>query len=141
MRDYWLIYPMFAMVLLTLSVLVRLFRARSQSVADGTMNASYFKTYQGQTEPESSLKLAHHFANMFETPVLFYVCCLSALATDATGLPFLVLAWLYVIIRIAHTYIHTGDNQLMPRIRVYFSSWIVLLTMWMLLAVRVATSS
>ncbi len=141
MYDYWLIYPMFAMVLLAFSVLVKLFRARSQSVADGTMNASYFKTYQGQIEPESSLKLARHFANLFEAPVLFYVCCLAAMATNATSLPILALAWLYVIFRIAHAHIHTGSNQLVPRIYAYFSSWLVLLSMWTLLVFRVATLS
>lgn len=100
-----------------------------------------FRLSLGPTEPETSLKLAPHFANLFEAHVLFYVCCLAALANGATGLPFLVLAWLYVLIRIAHACIHTGDNRLIPRIYVYFSSWIVLLSMWTLLAVRVATLS
>ncbi len=138
MHKYSLIYPMLAMVLLTFSVFVRLFLTRLKSVKAGTTKFSYFEIYQGKAEPDSAIKLARHFANLFETPVLFYVACLAAMTTNATGLPFLVLAWLYVVARMVHAYIHTGDNHLMSRIRVYFLSWAVLLAMWILLSVRVA---
>ena len=77
MEDYRLIYPMFAMVVLTFSVVIRLFRARSKFVAEGTVDVSYFKTYQDGNEPEASAKLARHFSNLYEAPVLFYVCCLA----------------------------------------------------------------
>jgi len=133
--DGRLIYPMLAMVLLTFSTLVRLFLARRASVAEGVVSASYFKVYQGSTEPEASAQLARHFTNLFEAPVLFYAACISAMAIHATGTPFLALAWLYVLLRIAHTYVHTGKNVLNSRILAYFSSWLVLLAMWTLLAI------
>ena len=135
MADGRLIYPMLAMVLLTFSTLVRLFLARRASVAEGVVSASYFKVYQGSTEPEASAQLARHFTNLFEAPVLFYAACISAMAIHATGTPFLALAWLYVLLRIAHTYVHTGKNVLNSRILAYFSSWLVLLAMWTLLAI------
>ena len=134
MADGRLIYPMLAMVLLTFSTLVRLFLARHASVAEGVVSASYFKVYQGSPEPEASAQLARHFTNLFEAPVLFYAACISAMAIHATGTPFLALAWVYVLLRIAHTYVHTGKNVLNSRILAYFSSWLVLLAMWTLLA-------
>jgi hypothetical protein len=70
-----LIFPMFAMVLLTFSTLARLFLARNKSVAEGEVNPQYFRVYQGGAEPEASAKLARHFANLFEAPVLFYAAC------------------------------------------------------------------
>ena len=133
MKDSALIYPMAAMVALTFSTLVRLFRARSGFVADGTIKASYFKVYQGGAEPESSAKLARHFANQFEAPVLFYVCCLAAMALHATTSLFVALAWIYVMVRAVHAYIHTGKNELKSRIGAYFSSWAILLLMWVVL--------
>ena len=138
MEDYRLIYPMFAMVVLTFSVVIRLFRARSKFVAEGTVDVSYFKTYQDGNEPEVSAKLARHFSNLYEAPVLFYVCCLAGIATGLTGTPFFVSAWVYVLVRVVHTYIHTGKNEIWPRVYAYFSSWIVLLTMWVLLVYRAA---
>ena len=54
------------------------------------------------------------------------------------GALFLVLAWAYVLLRLIHTSIHTGANKLYPRIAAYFSSWLVLLVMWLVLAMRAA---
>ena len=127
------------MVLLTFSVLVRLFRARSKLASEGKIDPSFFSIYQGDAEPEASAKLARHFTNLYEAPVLFYACCLAALATNVTGTPFLVLAWAYVLARTAHTFIHTGKNKIWPRVYAYFSSWLVLLSMWFLLAFRAFT--
>lgn len=141
MQNYQLIYPMFAMVLLTLSVLIRLFRARSSSVREGKLEASFLKVYQGNPEPEQSAKLARHFANLHEAPVLFYVCCLGALAVGLTKTPFTVLAWVYVGTRTIHTYIHTGKNDIWPRVYTYFFSWFILLAMWGLLVFRIAMAS
>jgi len=129
---------MFAMVALTFSTLIRLFRARYTSIVDGTVKASYFKLYLGDPEPEASTKLSRHLINQFEAPVLFYVCCLAAMATQVTHWGLIVLAWIYVALRVIHTIVHTGKNRLKPRAWSYFASWGAMLMMWLILAVRVA---
>ena len=140
MNESALIYPMLAMVVLTVVVLARLFLSRVQAVKDEKITASFFRTYQGEDEPESTIKLSRHFKNLFEAPVLFYVVCLAAMITHHTTLPFLVLAWLYVAARVIHAFIHTGGNRLRKRIPIYFVGWIVLLLMWAFLAFNVATA-
>ncbi len=45
MNSTHLIYPMFVMLLLTFSVVVRLFRARMKLVASGTIHPDFFKIY------------------------------------------------------------------------------------------------
>jgi hypothetical protein len=139
MHGHQLIYPMFTLVLLTFVTLVRMFRVRYRLVAEGKMKASYFKLYQDGPEPEASAKLARHFSNLFEAPVLFYAACLAAMATGAAGTAFVALAWAYVLLRVAHAWIHTGANPLWPRIYVYFASWVVLLLLWTLLVTAAAT--
>lgn len=135
------VYPMFAMVLLTCFILAALFRARVQSVASGEVRGSYFKTYRGSEEPDASVQLSRHFANIFESPTLFYAVCLAAMITGQSSLLLYSLAWVYVLLRAAHAYIHVGKNELRPRILVYFSSWLVLLLMWVLLTVGVWTGT
>jgi len=88
-----LIYPMFALVLLTATVLVLLFRRRVQAVRDHRISAQFFRIYQGETEPESTAKPARHFTNLFEAPTLFYVACLAAMVTVQTGITMVALAW------------------------------------------------
>lgn len=138
MNIHSLVYPMFAMVVLTFVILVTLFRSRAGFVREGKVSATYFKTYQEGTEPEASAKLARHFANLFEAPTLFYVACLSAMIVGQSTLLLNLLAWLYVVLRGAHAFIHTGSNKLNHRIVVYFSSWVVLLLMWICVVIDVA---
>lgn len=133
-----LIYPMFAMVVLTFVVLMSLFKSRVKSVKEGAVDPSFFKTYQGQVEPDLSLKLSRHFANIFEAPSLFYIVCLAAMITQLTSVLFVALAWLYVLLRAAHAYIHIGKNKVKLRINTYMTSWAVLMFMWIYLAVTTA---
>jgi hypothetical protein len=132
------IYPLFAMVVLTAVVLATLFRSRVGAVRQGLVSATYFRIYQGETEPESSAKAARHFANLFEAPILFYVVCLAAMITHFTGPAMEVLAWVYVAARALHAYVHLGSNRLRHRMRAYFFSWGVLLAMWIYLVIGVS---
>jgi hypothetical protein len=132
-----MVLPMFAMVLLTGSVLVVTFRSRVRAVREGAVPAGYYKIYQGSPEPDYAVKPARHFANLFEAPVLFYAGCLAAMATDHAGLGMQALAWLYVAVRVAHAVVHLGHNRLRPRIAAYFASWLVLLVLWTWLAAAV----
>lgn len=136
MQNYCLIYPMFTMVLLTFVILILMFRTRTRSVASGAVKASYYKTYQGDAEPEAAQKLTRHFSNLFEAPTLYYVACLAGLTMHVNDLAFLILAWAYVFARVIHAYIHLGKNKIYPRIYAYFSSWLILLAMWAYLALR-----
>ena len=135
MRANALVYPMFAMVALTFTVLLMLFRTRLGAVRSGAVDARYFKTYQGGSEPEASAKLARHFVNLFEAPTLFYAACLAAIFTGQSSPLLIGLAWLYVACRLVHTFVHTGRNQLQPRIAAYFASWFVLMTFWLCIVV------
>ena len=134
-----LVYPMFAMVLLTAFVLVRLFRSRVGAVKAGQVTASYFRLYQGAVEPETTVKNSRHFTNLFEAPTLFYAVCLAAMVTQRTGPLMVALAWAYVAARVVHAAIHLGPNRLRYRVRAYFASWLVLGAMWVTLVVAVAS--
>ena len=140
MNTSSLIYPMFAMVLLTGTTLILLFRGRLKAVKEGKVTPKYFQIYQGEVEPAATAQRARHFVNLFEAPTLFYAACLAAMATGQTGLTTVVLAWAYVVARFVHSYIHLGGNVLQARIGAYFTSWTVLIALWTWLVVGVATA-
>jgi hypothetical protein len=139
MNDSALVYPMLALVLLTAVVLVVLFRSRVRALREGKVNAGYFKIYQGAVEPEYAAKPARHFVNLFEAPTLFYAACLTAMVTHSVSLFIQVLAWAYVAARVVHAVIHLGSNKLRPRIAAYFTGWLALVTMWISIAVNLAS--
>jgi hypothetical protein len=134
-----LVYPMLAMVLLTFGVAVVLFRARLRAVREGLTPVSYFRLLQGSPEPEFLAKPTRHYANLFETPVLFYAGCLAAMVLAVEGVWVVAMAWGYVAARILHAWIHLGTNRVRWRLRVFTAGWLCLLTLWMLVAVAVAT--
>jgi hypothetical protein len=138
MPELSLVYPMLALVLLTFGVLVVLFRSRVRMIREGLAPVSYFRVFQGSLEPEFAAKPARHFTNLFESPTLFFVACLTAMVTGVAGTVVLVLAWSYVAMRCVHAYIHLGGNRVRHRMRAYFTSWLLLLAMWIYIAAMAA---
>ena len=135
-----LIYPMAAMVLLSWVVLIAMFRRRVRAVRSGETSAAYYKTYQEGREPREIAQFSRHFINLFESPTLFYAACISGLVTGLYPALLVALAWLYVLLRHVHAWVHTGKNKIPARLKVYFTSWLVLLGMWLALVIGVATS-
>ncbi len=136
-----LIYPMAAMVLLTIIVLSRMVHGRVTAVRSGAVDARFYKTHQGEnTEPREVAQNARHFTNLFENPVLFYVACVVAMVSGLGGLPMLVLAWLFVATRIVHAFIHLTTNRIPRRMVAYGVSWALLAAMWLWLVYGAATA-
>lgn len=132
MTQLELIYPMAALVLLTIVVLFCMVRGRFAAVRSGDVDVRYYKTYQGDnTEPRQAAQNARHFTNLFENPVLFYVACIVAMVSGLGGIPMLVLAWLFVAARVAHAVIHLTSNRIPQRVAAYGASWFVLAAMWL----------
>lgn len=140
--EFALVYPMAAMVLLTALVLTRMVLGRFAAVRRGEVDGRFYKTFQGDAvEPRKAAQHTRHFLNLFESPVLFYAGCITAMVVgQGTGL-IVWLAWAYVAFRVAHAFVHLGSNKIPPRMAMYGASWIVLLAIWGTLVVRVASSS
>ena len=139
--EFALVYPMAAMVLLTALVLVRMVLGRFAAVRRGDVDARFYKTFQGgEGEPREAAQYTRHFVNLFESPVLFYAACITAMVTGSGTGGILWLAWAYVICRTGHALVHLGSNRIPPRMVIYGASWIVLLAMCAMLVVDVASS-
>ncbi|MDJ0760867.1 MAG: MAPEG family protein [Woeseiaceae bacterium] len=140
--EFQLVYPMAAMVLLTAVVAIRTVIGRVSAVKRGDVDARYYKTFQGEAgEPRKMAQHTRHFVNLFENPVLFYAACITAMVVgQGTGL-LLWLAWVFVVCRVAHAFVHLGTNSIPPRMYTYGASWIVLVAMWGAIVVRVASAA
>lgn len=133
-----LIYPLFAMFLLSAGVLMVMFKARVRAVKSGQIKVGFFKTYEGSNIPEDVIKTARHFSNLFETPVLFYVLCILGMILNVDSNLFVTLAWCYVVARAVHAYVHMGRNKLQIRMFVYTFGWLIMIGMWAILLTQVA---
>jgi hypothetical protein len=60
-----------------------------------------------------------NLANQFQLPVIFYVLCLILASLDAVNILTLVVAWLFVITRYVHAYVHVSTNYVPNRLRAF----------------------
>ena len=80
-------------------------------------------------------RAADNFRNLFELPVLFYLAIVVAAETHQVTLLTLSLAWLFVLLRVAHSAIHCTYNKVYHRFYVYFCGGVALWTLWAALAI------
>jgi hypothetical protein len=87
--------------------------------------------------PDHLRKRANNYQNQFELPVLFYALIAFLLATRLVDAVQVILAWMFLITRLVHTYIHIGRNVVIDRFYAFVASVITLLAMWVWFALRI----
>ena len=121
----------FILFLLSFGVAARLFLRRVADIKKGDTDPRYYKTYDIEAEiPRQTRLLDRHYLNLFESPILFYAIIALILAMDLAHISLVVLAYVYVGVRLIHSYIHLTKNKVWPRAITFVSSFFVLLALW-----------
>lgn len=130
MQQSMVLYPLFAMVLLSIAVGLRMLQLRFRAVKVDGLQPGYFLTNRGGKVPVYMLQAEQHYANLYETPVLFYVAVMLIFVLGITSWLCVVVAWSYVLTRIAHALEHLGKNRLTHRRRIFLMSVILIAVLW-----------
>jgi hypothetical protein len=69
--------------------------------------------------PARNLQIRNAFLKQLETPVLFYVLTILAWITRHADYLFVVLAWIFVALRIVYAFIHVSDKDVPGGFRAY----------------------
>ena len=103
--------PLFVLVLMTfvLGVLARR-RCAGRRCSRGEVRAEDVALRQPNW-PQRALQVGNSFQNQFELPVLFYVLTILAIITKHADLLFVVMAWIFVLTRLAHAFVHRHQQQ------------------------------
>ena len=133
-RDVLL--PLFVLVLLTFvlgmwSAYLRVQAVRSREVKPSDVSLRELNW------PPGVMKITHAFQNQLELPMLYYVLTILAWITRQADLLFLMLAWVFVVLRLLHAAVHVTSNNLAQRGLLFISSGIVLAVMWVIFILRV----
>lgn len=100
-------------------------RIHPQSIALSGQAASKF----------ADTRAADNFRNLFELPVLFYLALVVAALTAQLTTVALVLAWLFVALRVVHSIIQCGRNKVMHCFKAYLAGGLTLWALWIVLAI------
>ncbi len=126
--NQFIFLPLLVQIALTLTVFFRLAAAKSRASKEGTVDLER-RALHADAWPDFVQQINNNIRNQFEVPVLFYVMVLMLYVLEAAGFWAQLTAWLFVLSRIAHAYIHTGSNHIPLRRPVFMFGCIMLIAM------------
>jgi len=128
--------PLFVLVLLTFVLGFWAAYLRVQAVRNREVHPRDVALREPNWPPRV-LKIAYAFQNQLELPLLFYVLTILAWITKQADLLFVVLAWIFVVLRILHAGVHVTSNHLGKRAILFIAGAVVLAVMWLIFALRI----
>ena len=137
LNQYLIFAPLLAMILLTAIVLLWMYRTRIGEIRKLKINPQQLADHEeGKALLKNVAGPSDNFSNLFESPVIFYVAILTIFSTQTGDNTLLSIAWIYVILRYLHSFIHCSYNKVMHRFKVYLMGTFVLWLMWILIAFK-----
>ena len=140
MTGYEMFWPMVAHAVLVFALYALLGWRRRVLVKAGRIQPAQFRENHAANEPAESLVVRNSLANQFELPLLFHVCCILLYTTQADNLPAVILAWIFVVSRYAHAFVHVTSNDLRYRSPLFALGFVALVGMWVWLGIWLAFS-
>ena len=130
---------MIAQTALVAFVWIRMYLTRIRELRQRQLNPQSLSTSAQASGVLTDVAAADNFRNLFEVPVLFYAVCCALSIVGAESVTQVALAWLFVGLRIVHTFIHVTYNRVMHRFAAYVLSTVVVFLMWAQLAMSLYT--
>jgi hypothetical protein len=140
MDQMQIFIPVLIHITLVIGLYILLVQRKVQALKNKLVDLK-ITALNNQAWPADVVKVSNNIANQFETPVLFYVLCTILVLLQGVDAVSLVLAWVYVVVRIVHIYIHVGSNYVPRRLKVFAVSLLVLLAMLIKIAFLFAATA
>lgn len=136
MNPNLLIWPLLIHGFVTLFLFLPMSRVRRRLIAQGKAKAGSFRL--NYEEPEESRKFSNAIRNQNETGLPYYAGLLAAFVTGNATTLIVALAWLFLVLKLAHVSIHVTTNQLRYRFPMFVAAIVSLGAFWLALAARLA---
>jgi hypothetical protein len=134
-----LLWPILAMVALTFTVSVVMYRRRIAELREKRIRPQALASAVAMSTKLENTSAADNYRNLFEAPVLFYVAVLVAYAIGASGPALVPLLWAYVACRVVHSAIHCTTNRVIHRFYAFVASHAALFAIWLAVAWELAS--
>jgi hypothetical protein len=128
--------PLFVQVALTLGLMVLMAVRRADAYRGGQVRENDIALREPNWPPRA-LQAAYSYSNQFELPVLFYVLTILVIITRKGDLAFVLLAWVFVVLRLLQAFVHVTSNRVRYRGFWFGASAIVLAIMWVVFVLRI----
>lgn len=126
-----LAFVVFATMFVTRARHIRANPPRRETFASGEAAMRYFEPVEMP---------ANNYRNLFEMPVLYFALVPLLLMTNLDSRVQVILAWIYVAIRVAHSFVHIGPKKVPVRAMLFVASGVVLMAMWIGFAIDLGSA-
>jgi hypothetical protein len=130
------LFPLFVEVVLTFVLGFWLAILRVEAIRSGRVHPRDVALREPNW-PTRVLQVGNAYHNELELPLLFYVLTILSIITRHADLLFVLLAWVFVVLRLVRAYVHVTDNRLSRRGMVFLAGVIVLAVMWAIFIARI----
>lgn len=128
MNRNLILLPLLVHIALILLLYIGLARAKAKAAATGLVDPVR-RALHADAWPDNVIQINNNIRNQFEVPLLFYVLTLVLWQLNQAGAVVQAIAWLFVISRLVHAYIHTGSNVVPMRRSVFMFGAVLVLLM------------
>src|SRR3954453_21060662 len=125
MSYQMILAPLFVQVALTLALMFLMAARRARAFRGGHVRDTDIALREPNWPPRA-LQAAYSYSNQFELPVLFYLLTILALITKHADLAFVLLAWVFVVLRLLQAFVHVTSNRVRYR-GLYFGAGAIVL--------------
>lgn len=118
MAKHFIYWPVLAQLLIPILVLLLNGKRKSADVKSGQFDREK-AAMDNEAWSIPVVLTSKNLANQFQLPVIFYVLCLILASLDAVTMVTLVVAWVFVVTRYVHAYVHVSTNYVPARLRAF----------------------
>jgi len=136
MPIQFVLLPLFVQVLLTFVLYGWMAYLRVTVINKGVVHPRDIALREPNWPPHV-MQISNAAHNQLEIPILFYVLTILSIITHHADFLFVLLAWIFVLVRIAHAYVHVTNNRISIRGPVFGLGLLVLMVMWIIFIIRI----
>jgi hypothetical protein len=131
-----ILLPFFLQAALIFALLFGMAALRLRAVRGRSVTLKAVATRE-RVWPAPAQQAGDAYGNQFELPVLFFALAPLAILTRKADFIFVALAWVFLLLRVAHAFVHVTSNHVPTRFRLFAAGAIVLLAMWIWFALHI----
>ncbi|MEJ2417384.1 MAG: MAPEG family protein [Exilibacterium sp.] len=130
MNQHDIFGPVFTLIFLTWVVWVYMYAKRIPFLRSQKIEPNQITPAElARISPPSVAYPSDNLKNLFEVPVIFYTLALYLFVVGQVDTFYVLIAWVYVLLRTLHSAVHCTVNIVMLRFFIYAISCVVLFAM------------
>jgi len=124
--------PVLALIIWTLLIWILMYARRIPAMQRAKIDPETAKSPDGKWKEDLPLSVqasAHNYNHLMEQPTIFYALMFYLALTAQMSAPLFYAAWVYVVLRVLHSFVQVSSGKVMLRFAIFALSTVVPISM------------